>query len=298
MIEGDDINTLVRLLEEREISLYHACQLVDFHSYLKLGGIPSRALLEGKSAHYTAFQTDNIDRENEVWDKVFVNLLDFGAIFAKGANNIPNPYGPILFQVRPAALCQAIDMAVCLWSAGAKGFQREREALKIDEIDRLFVYPSQAPYPQKTFVKFRDDLKREFRREKVQDPETSCTYRNGLLPLEYVSVVWVDPYMLLNRPLYEWVNDVKKEFNTQFPVHNRRCTSEARERLYDEIARVVIERTPSLSEISRSTSVSGALREWAGQLIKADLEWQFRRFAQYLREGTLLPVSTGAFSIT
>lgn len=39
-------------------------------SYLSLGGIPSRALLESKQAEFTMFQTDATDRENSVWDKV------------------------------------------------------------------------------------------------------------------------------------------------------------------------------------------------------------------------------------
>ena len=62
--------------------LYHACQLSDFASYLSLGGIPSRALLETNGLPFTPFKTDTIDQENGVWDKVFINLSDFGHFFA------------------------------------------------------------------------------------------------------------------------------------------------------------------------------------------------------------------------
>ena len=138
MITGNDIQALVDLFEERQVFLYHACQLIDFESYISLGGIPSRALLESRQVEFTPFQTDAIDRENSMWDKVFVNLSDFGRSFAQGAKNVPNPYGPILFRLRPSALLEASDVAVCLWSAGAKGFNREREALKtLEDINRL-----------------------------------------------------------------------------------------------------------------------------------------------------------------
>ena len=40
MITGNDIQALVRLFEERGVTLYHACQLLDFQSYFELGGIP------------------------------------------------------------------------------------------------------------------------------------------------------------------------------------------------------------------------------------------------------------------
>ena len=42
MISRNEIQSLVNLLLERNVSLYHACQLIDFESYLALGGIPSR----------------------------------------------------------------------------------------------------------------------------------------------------------------------------------------------------------------------------------------------------------------
>ena len=49
MITGNDIQALVDFFEERQVFLYHACQLIDFESYISLGGIPSRALREAVS---------------------------------------------------------------------------------------------------------------------------------------------------------------------------------------------------------------------------------------------------------
>ena len=44
MIIGNDIQALVDLFEKRQVFLYHACQLIDFESYISLGGIPSEAV--------------------------------------------------------------------------------------------------------------------------------------------------------------------------------------------------------------------------------------------------------------
>src|SRR4051812_39709859 len=113
------IQPVVGLLESRSCSLWHACQLVDLESYVALGGIPSRSLLEQAGAAFTSFATDSTDRSKGVWPKVFVNLSDFGRSFAYGAEAVPNPYGPIVFQIRPAALLRAEDVSIALRSAGA-----------------------------------------------------------------------------------------------------------------------------------------------------------------------------------
>jgi hypothetical protein len=225
-----------------------------------------------------------------------VNLADFGAPFARESDcvpgSVPNPYGPILFQLHPAALLEASDVAVCLCSAGAKGFDREREALKsIHDTDRLFLYSSQAPYPEKTYVKFRDELKQEFGGENIQKPEVSCTVPEGTLSLKHVAMVLVDPYILNDKPLREWVNQIKVRYRAEFPVHQRRCSSKAVDSLYNEIAGVIVDRTPTLMEIAHSPGASRPLQDWASRIMGTQLEWQFRRFANYLREGTLLALS-------
>ena len=134
MITGRNIDRLVKLFEVRDVKLFHACQFLDFLSYLKLDGIPSHDCLEKANLPFTSLETDENDKVNGVWDKVFVNLSDFGKTFANGGNGVPNPYGPILIQVRPAVLLEATDIAISLKSAGAPNFDREKEALKTVEI--------------------------------------------------------------------------------------------------------------------------------------------------------------------
>lgn len=293
MITGSSIQSLVDLFEKRRVSLYHACQLIDFASYLSLGGIPSRALLETNELPFTPFETDTIDRVNNVWDKVFINLSDFGYFFAQAGKNVPNPYGPVLFKIRPSALSEVSDVAVCLRSAGARGFNREREALNtLEEIENLFSYPSHVGVPQSTYVKYSDQLAADFGKQKAQAPEISCTVSNGLLPIEHVNFVGVDPYIINNRKLLDWVDEIKRIKLVQLSTRERSHFRErSRKDLYNQIAERIGENIPSLCALAQDSTCSPSLQEWAEQI--SPIEWQFQRYAKYLRDGTLKPLKAG-----
>lgn len=141
MFQGQSLQELIALLQRRNVKLYHACQFSDFKSYLRLGGIPSRQLLENEGLPFTTFISDTNDRNNGDWDKVFGNFSDFGLSFSKGHGAVPTVYGPILFVLQPQAFQEAEDVAISLRSAGAKNFNRESESLtSIDEVNNLFVY--------------------------------------------------------------------------------------------------------------------------------------------------------------
>ena len=86
---------------------------------------------------FTRFDTDEQDRKNFVWDKVFCNLDDFGCWFAEGEGAVPNPYGPIQMRICPEFVFDARDIAVSLMSAGGLGFDREDESIELDEIAKL-----------------------------------------------------------------------------------------------------------------------------------------------------------------
>jgi hypothetical protein len=295
MITNNGIQSLVNLFKKRQVSLYHACQLIDFESYLDLGGIPSRALLETKRLPFTAFETDTIDRENNVWDKVFVNLADFGYFFTRiNVKSVPNPYGPILFAIDPSVLLQAFDIAICFRSAGAQGFDREREALNtLEEIDRLFVHPSNLSGSKSSYIKHRDQLVTEFGNPNARSPEVSCSVPNNLLPIQYVQFVRVDPYIVNGQPLRDWINRIKRKHGVQFPIYERdRFQDSSRKFLYNEIAERIGEKIPSLYTLVHDSTCSQPLQKWAKQISDGDLEWQFKRYATYLRDGTLKPMRT------
>lgn len=298
MITGDHIRSLVKLFEDRQVFLYHACQLTDFQSYLRLGGIPSRALLESGQLEFTIFQTDTTDKENKVWDKVFVNLEDFGGRFARGRSQVPNPYGPILFEISPSALLEVTDVAICLRSAGVRGFNREGEALKkIEDVDRLFTYSVDHPEVfKRRWPKFKETLQAEFEDLSAQTPEISCTVPSGMLSIQSVRRVRVDPYTVNGQSLHNWVYRIKTSYGGPiFRVYERdRFKDSSRKSVYNEIAELIREEIPSLSTILQDHTCSQPLREWAKQILEVNLEWQFKRYAVYLREGTLKPM--GAIS--
>ena len=295
MISGNEIQSLVDLLLERNVSLYHACQLIDFKSYLALGGIPSRALLENRGLPFTPFDTDTNDKANGVWDKVFGNLKEFGEIFADGKFWPPTVYGPIQLQIKPSALLDASDVAICIRSAGGEEFNRELEALTIDEIDRTFYYPRNVSFPRSTHVKSQRLLAEEFGKTKPQSPEISCSVPNQVLSAEYIIAAWVDPYILNDQSLLDHVSNVVKDrqgFN--FRIVSRSCKEKSRVHLYNKIAECIREEIPSLYDLAQDSMLSSTLREYAQQVLRnSEAERQFNRYVKYLLLGTLRPMRAG-----
>ncbi len=289
MLTGSQIEKLVELLQTRGVFLYHACQYQDLVSYLNLGGVPSRNRLTSASLDLTAFDTDRADRVNGVWDKVFVNLEDFGRGFALGRAAVPNPYGPLLLRLSPWALFEAEDVAICLRSAGGWGFNRERESLKtVTDVNRVFWNPTSAGRGSE-LLKFGDTLRKEFG-SKAQAVEVSCTCTTGLLPFDELCGVVVDPYTIEGASLAEWTRRAIADSRLDVPVRIRKPKIDVS--VYDEMASLVRQRTPALTEIPNLTAHNLVLN-WA-ERIPRRLEYQFKRFAGYLRTGTLEPLAAQA----
>ncbi|MGA7668799.1 MAG: hypothetical protein WBW04_00155 [Nitrolancea sp.] len=286
MIEGKDIDELVKLLKRRGVKLYHACQLTDFESYLSVGGIPSREHLESNGYPFTAFHTDQGDDDKGVWDKVFLNLSDFGRTFALGGRGVPNPYGPILFVLRPEALYEVSDVAICLRSAGALDFSREKEALKtVADVERLFLNSDGGAY-----VKYASELRKEFCLEDAHDPEVSCSVGSGRLSIEHTSLIRVDPCVAQHASLLDRVMGFLDYQGYDCHVSKRSYKQGRQELLSELIAVLLNDPPPSFEELTRLENCSNALREWTEVLRDRKLGWNFDRYAQYLRSGTLIPL--------
>lgn len=292
MIQGAEINRLVDLLTRRGASLFHACQYIDFCSYVKVGGIPSRRLLKERGYPFTTFETDQMDDENGVWDKVFFNLSDFGRMFANPGKTVvpravPTVYGPIQLRVRPEALSTVDDVAVCIKSAGFFGYNREAQALKsVEEVDRLFRYPlsSGGGLSEIKWISELQDLYPNIPR--VANPEINCSSGMEYVSLNYVDRIIVDPYVLAGRTLKEYVKEVVPG---RWQVNiGERAVSANRKRLYQEIATLLVAGIPTLQSIQRGSSLDADLRQWASNL--DSLEYNFKNFVRYLREGTLEPL--------
>ncbi len=297
--DEEKISALVNLLKRRGVYLYHACQFVDYQSYLEIGGIPSHHCLEQKRLPYTTMVTDNNDQQNGVWDKVFVNPEDRGTTFAGGSNCLPNPYGPILFKVRPEAFLDAIEVAITLRSAGARDFDRHKESLSsLAEVDRIFVYPVETRNVWLERVRYGDRLREAFPQSLgkfVESTEIHCTFPEGYLPLQYVEEVIVDPYELREKPLMYWVNQARAGKNTPFTICPRKFIRKDRKSLYQELSHVIMATysffPTSTQGILKYKTASGALKNWAAEIAAKGLEWQYERFVEYLYEGTLFPLS-------
>lgn len=289
MFQGKGIKELVDLLKNRGAYLYHACQLIDFQSYLKVGGIPSRAHLESNEKPYTPFKTDQNDRANDDWDKVFANLSDFGITFAKGRDAVPNIYGPILFKIKPEVFYEATDVAICLRSAGGKDFDREKEALKsISDVDRLFQHPVEDS-AKRSYVKNRKELQRDFT-SNASAPEISCTVASGIFPLHYVDLVRVEPYIIQGQRLQVKVEEIKSNSGATFRVFQRdSCPAYT-----NELLNILESGVQSLQELSENSNVSSELIGWAKRIIDRGIAYQFNdSFAPYLYDGTILPIIQG-----
>lgn len=297
LITGQELERVISLFKRRGVSIYHACQLIDFQSYAKLGGVPSRALLESSRLPFTKFDTDATDRSAGVWTHVFANLSDFGlpfAMFEWKRGPIPNPFGPILLLMNPRVLESAADVAICLRSAGARGFDRNQESLSTaDEVERLFAnaYSPEARYGN-DYIKFSDRLKREFPEKAGADrgtmnPELSCAVEGQLLSFEYLKEIVVDDYRVSGGLLIDQVKSAAVEHGVRVRISPRRYKSSDRTLVLQDVTSAIEQGIMSLQGVAALPSLSGTTNEWLNQLREAGSQWQFDRYIRYLAEGTM-----------
>ena len=302
LLEGRTLEQVVGLFQQRHVFLYHACQLADFRTYVLLGGIPSRRLMEGSGLPFTRFVTDLEDHHNGVWPKVFVNLSDFGQGFASWHWSdvrapTPNPDGPILLVLRPEALLDAADVAICLRSAGGREFSRQCESLaSVESVDRLFAHPADDPdVPRRGWVKFSSQLHQDFadlyaswgHAPSTMTPEVSCTVAEERLSLAHLDHIIVERYCVDDRLLFKHVCEAAYPGGLEVEILERRYADGRRDILHD-LSWILRDRVVGAGEISAMSDASPRTRHWANLLVDGDLEWQYERFAKYLREGTLL----------
>jgi len=231
--------------------------------------------------------TDNTDKENGVWDKVFFNLDDFGKAFAGGNIAAPNAYGPILFRFKPTALTEVIDVAICLQSPSAQGFNRERESLSsVDEVNDLFLYALNHP-SRAEWLKFKQHLQNRFG-SNAQLIEVSCTLPSGVLSFNHLLDIVVDPYVLKGIELTGLVVDKITETGLVIPI--RRRTPKVSSESYNYLLLAAEQDCPPtiVAEIANSHS----LMTWAMELEKRGglALKNYYRYLQYLYEGTVLPI--------
>lgn len=284
LITSNQVVELIDILSKRDVRLVHACQLKEFLSYLRLGGVPSRAALEKAKAAFTPFDTDSVDHANGVWERVFFNFSDFGHWFGCGKNSLPNPYGPIALVLNPQALQGAHDVSVTLRSAGAKNFDRVGEALLLEEIPKLFVERGVL----KRHVKFTNQLQEAFPGRSVTTPELNCTLLTQTAPIGQLRFVLVDNY----PGLIERVRDAMAQHGLKKKVVERFAT-EARKITYRVLWNKVASGCEDVSLLGLQSDIDEVTKSWCDAVASWDKDsFQFRRYARYLKSGTIEEMSS------
>ena len=263
MLKGSDVQAFVSFLETHNLSFWHACQLKDFASYCKVGGVPSRALLAEGQFAFTGFETDEVDKRNDVNNLVFGNLSDFGKTFEHGQGALPNVYGPISLKFEPAVLLSASEIAFCNVSAGKAGFDRIAEALSIEDIKK------QIRTSDKGTVYFEGA------------PELSLEVPKQFVSFAHLSQVLVDNYSFENGHLLTQAQAHFRPFTTMFQPRFK-----IRNGNHQMLAEIVAAGGGNTIDSLRKNLAGTVLQDWSKR-VPIELDYQVNRFSNYLREGTL-----------
>lgn len=278
-----EIKKIISILEKRDASLYHACQLKDFISYVTLGGVPSREVLSKNCMNYTQFDTDEVDKKNNVWDKVFGNFSDFGKSFARqNTKSTPNPYGPIQIVFNPNILNSINDISITLRSAGAADFNRDQECLKnSNEFENIYKYPNIEDLQNRNLSKivaFSDELNSRFSRNNCTSPEFNCKVKNGILSFNEVKYIIVDGYIYKNINLSAKIRQL-----TTIKVVDRHYDCEKKLSIIKELSSLIPNVNCSWGNILTGGFASQNLIDWT----KECKHFHFNRFIKYLSDGTI-----------
>lgn len=278
-----EISDISNRIKNRGARLYHACQLKDFRSYLELGGVPSRNNLLESGLEFTEFDTDNIDRTNLVWDKVFGNFSDFGRNFARpNTRSMPNPYGPIQIIFDPLVLNSATDISITLRSAGARDFNRNNECLQsAAEIEKIykFINPEDASHDhEKTYLAFSEELNVRFSRNNCTSPEFNCEVGDELLNFDYAMYIIVDGCQYQGSAL---INEI--ENLTTIPAYEREYSCNIKKSIINELSQIALIKDCSWQNIVTDPNASHELKNW----VRNCNEFHYNRFIKYLTIGTI-----------
>jgi hypothetical protein len=285
MINGSDIETVVRLFKSRNASLYHSCQLVDFESYLQMGAIASEKRLAGKGLPATGRLLDGTDAFRSEENVVF-SLSDHGDAFAKKRYAAPNPDGPIMFQLDPGVLKKVPEIDIYLRPAA--GSESKRLSLTAKDIPYLFRYTDQAPYPERLYIRTPSQIQEAFGTDDPMIPEISCRTTDETFSLEQVSATMVDNYLIFKRQLRDWAYDAQRLHGASLPLKRRYCPADTGGHLADALAAALLPGPAELEDLSHAENEE--LSQWAQEMAARRLQEDFRRYAAAFRAGTLLHI--------
>lgn len=289
------IQDVVDELNRRGMKLFHACQFLDFVSYLRVGGVPSRQRLESAKLPFTPFDSDDADKKNGVWNLVFFNLQDFGRTFHKSGRAVPSPYGPILLKFKPDVLSVFDSIAVCLRSAGATNFDRRVESIiSLEEFRSIFV-EDQGTDRQRWIKGKQDLLKLDWVKSRkipvTSAPEISCSTvsQGDVAPFSsFLECIEVDPIPFQGTSLKAEVESVTLESGVSAPVRERFTEQQD---LFDAVLSDVATQNHDLTKFVNKNDLDPDVKSAAIKWLNGGISYQYSRFARYLFVGTLTELS-------
>lgn len=284
LINGPGLAAVVADLTGRNALLWHACQLKDFRSYLKIGGVPSRAKLERSGLPFTRFGTDARDVENGVWDKVFFNFADFGNCFANGRNCSPNAFGPIIMAIHPRVMLGATDVSITLRSASGLAYDRTAEGVAAADVGKLF-------QDKKRYLRSSEEIAAAFNVE-AHCPEMNCSFEAGFAPLADIAYLVVDPYREGDMSLTDAVKNLLggPEWNNRIKL--RLCNNGRTATDYQYLWEAISAGARTIPEVRASLPGHSTLLPWLGEAeVSETTPFQFERYTRYLADGTISVMS-------
>ena len=251
MFDESSIPGVVRILERRQASLWHACQLIDLAARL----------------------------HNGRWERLRCVLDDVGHEFAADRSMTPNPDGPIVLQLAPAALADATQVEFSLGGAGS--------LTDPDTIDSLFQYEATAGFPCSTRVACGERLSDAFGSSETSSVDVRLVPRRAALDLRHVVAVWVDPVSVGDAQLIDAVAGLAESAGVALRIRRRTLLTPARREIWTDIVRLLADGERPLIQLMNRADASAAFRDWAAELHASRRNWPWDRFVRHLREGTL-----------
>ncbi len=167
-----------------------------------------------------------------------------------------------------------------------------------DEVNRIYKYVNLEEIPAgnlyaKSYIKYSDELQREFDDPEAMTPEISCIVENERFSFEHLFRIIVDPYVINNINLKDQVNQIKRRNGLNGVVWARLYKKdEHRMEMKQELANLFLEQVTTIPQIINNDANSEDLKDWATRLQKGHITWLYDRFARYLRAGTILELNS------
>jgi hypothetical protein len=282
-----EIDNAVDILNIRGNSLFMACQLTDFFVFLSSGGICPKSYMEQSHLPCTNYDSDIYLKKNDCWDAHIFHLVDYGEFFYRKALHTPNPFGPILFHIKPDILKKAHDVSMTSISVRSEDFDPDvhLEPISADALNACYQYASDFSFPEKSLLK--DNL---VDRNNISGivPEIVCRFDQEVIPFSEVSLVTVDHYIIKNRQFQSWIDEIKVRAGQTFPLMRRYCPSSTAIHLSMEIGRLLQKGNVNIDDICQSSDER--LCTWGKGLRNNTI---FPIFTKHLQADTLLPLYQG-----